>query len=148
METYVDLEGLPLLFSAANAAGHLYLAVAVAENGFAETWLYVGISAERLNLVRSGAIDLHDAFAKAEDGFLLRVLISPRQTDLAPMVRPIQVCKVPGSMLPLPGERLDLRSELVEPGGDRSLSPETIDRRAWRRQINNDEICTNIRAAG
>ena len=58
----------PVLFSCKNAAGHLYLVVAADENEQNETWLYAGVSEERLNLIRSGAIDLHDAFADPEDG--------------------------------------------------------------------------------
>ena len=51
----------------------LYLAVAADENDQHETWLYARVSSERLNRIRSGAIDLHDAFADTEDGHLLQV---------------------------------------------------------------------------
>ena len=38
-----------------------------------KTWLYVEVSLERLNLIRSGTIDLHDAFAYPEDDCLFQV---------------------------------------------------------------------------
>ena len=79
----------PVLFSCKNAAGHLYLVVAADENDYYETWLYAGVSKERLNLIRSGAIDLHDAFADPEDGFLVQARVpyddrTPLQIRLHP----------------------------------------------------------------
>ena len=74
VETYVYYDQ-PLLFSCKSAAGHLYLGVAADKNDEHETWLYVGVSAERLKLIRSGAIDLHDAFAEPEDSFLLQEIV-------------------------------------------------------------------------
>lgn len=41
----------PVLFSCKNAAGHLYLVVAADENEQHETWLYAGVSEERLKLI-------------------------------------------------------------------------------------------------
>ena len=71
VETYVYYDQ-SLLFSCKSAAGRLYLGVAADKNDEHETWLYVGVSAERLSLIRSGAIDLHDAFAEPEDSFCFR----------------------------------------------------------------------------
>jgi len=111
IEIYESYDSLPLLFSCKNAANHLYLAVAVAENEFADTWLYARISQARLNLVRSGTIDLHDAFSKVGGGLLLRVLFS--KEGLPTEVRVIQSSEVPDFLLPLPSERLDLKSEVL-----------------------------------
>lgn len=99
METYAYYDE-PVLFSCKNAAGHHYLAVAVDENGL---WLYIGISAERLNKVCRGEIDLHDAFAVPEDGFLFEVSVSD---NLSSTVRHLK--EVEESMLPLRGEFLNL----------------------------------------
>ena len=74
----------PVLFSCKNAAGHLYLVVAADENDQHETWLYAGVSEERLKLIRSGAIDLHDAFADLEDGYVLQSNSFIRQPNRNP----------------------------------------------------------------
>ena len=108
VETYVYYDQ-PVLFSCKSAAGHLYLAVAADKNDQHETWLFVGISAERLNLVRSGAIDLHDAFSEPEDGFLLKEIVPYDET--VPRMEPIQPDQISEDMLPMPGECLDLETD-------------------------------------
>ena len=110
VETYVYYDQ-PVLFSCKSAADHLYLAVATAQNDEHETWLYVGVSVERLNLIRSGAIDLHDAFAKPEDGFLLQEII-PYDDQTQPRMESIQPDQISEDMLPTPGESLDLETEM------------------------------------
>lgn len=108
IETYAYYDQ-PVLFSCKNAAGHLYLAVVVDENEFEEAWLYARISQSRLNQVRFGEIDLHDAFARVEGGLLLRVLVS--KEGIPTGARVIQSSEVSDFMLPLSGERLELKSE-------------------------------------
>ena len=110
VETYVYYDQ-PILFSCKSAADHLYLAVATDKNDEYETWLYVGVSVERLNLIRSGAIDLHDAFAKPEDGFLLQEII-PYDDQTQPRMESIQPDQISEDMLPTPGESLDLETEM------------------------------------
>ena len=111
IEVY-DYYDQPLLFSCQNVAGHLYLVVAADENDQHEVWLYAGVSAERLNLIRSGAIDLHDAFAGPEDGVLLQV-IAP-YADQSPLrIEPIQPNQISEDMLPMRGERLDLKTQML-----------------------------------
>ena len=109
VETYAYYDQ-PVLFSCKNAAGHLYLVVAADENDQCDTWLYAGVSPERLNHIRSGAIDLHGAFANPEGGFLLQVMVSyDGQTPLrTQLVEPNQISE---DMFPIPGERLDLKTE-------------------------------------
>lgn len=97
----------PVLFSCKNAAGHLYLVVAADENEQYETWLYAGVSEDRLNLIRSGAIDLHDAFADPEDGFLVQARV-PFDNRIPPQIDSIQPDKISKDILPIPGERLKL----------------------------------------
>ena len=111
VETYVYYDQ-PVLFSCKSAAGHLYLVVATDKNDEHEAWLYVGVSAERLNLIRSGAIDLHDAFAKPEDGFLLQEII-PYNDQTQPRMEPIQPDHISEDMLPIPGECLDLETDTL-----------------------------------
>ena len=111
VETYVYYDQ-PVLFSCKSAAGHLYLGVAADKNDENETWLYVGISAERLNLVRSGAIDLHNAFAKPEDSFLLQEIV-PYDDQTQPRMEPLQPDQISKDMLPTPGECLNLETEVL-----------------------------------
>lgn len=111
VETYVYYDQ-PVLFSGKSAAGHLYLAVAADKNDEHETWLYVGVSTERLSLIRSGTIDLHDAFAEPEDSFLLQEII-PYDDQTQPRMEPIQPDQISEDMLPMPGECLDLEIETL-----------------------------------
>ena len=107
-----DYYDQPILFSCKNAAGHLYLVVAADENDQHEIWLYAGVSTERLNLVRSGAIDLHDAFAKPEGGFLLQATV-PYEDQIPLRIEPIQPNPISEDMLPTTGERLDLKTDTL-----------------------------------
>ena len=109
VETYAYYDQ-PVLFSCKNAKGHLYLVVAADENNQYETWLYAKVSVERLNLVRSGAIDLHDAFADPEGGRLLQVRFS-YDAPTSPQIESIEANQVSEEMLPLPSECLDLETE-------------------------------------
>lgn len=111
VETYVYYDQ-PVLFSCKNAAGHLYLVVAADENDQYDTWLYVGVSAERLNNIRSGAIDLHDAFADPEDGFLFQV-IAPYSNQNPLQIESIRPDQIPEDMLPMPGECLNLETKTL-----------------------------------
>ena len=109
VETYAYYDQ-PVLFSCKNSEGHLYLVVAADENDQYETWLYAKVSVERLNLVRSGAIDLHDAFADPEGGHLLQVWFS-YGTPTSPRIESIEANQVSEDMLPLLDECLDLEIE-------------------------------------
>ena len=111
VETYAYYDQ-PVLFSCQNAAGHLYLVVAADENDRHDTWLYAGVSGERLNLIRSGAIDLHDAFADPEDGHLFQATI-PYDTQTEIEIDPILPNQVSEDMFPVPGERLDLKTDTL-----------------------------------
>ena len=102
----------PVLFSCKNAAGHLYLVVAADETNENETWLYAGVSEERLNLIRSGAIDLHDAFADPEDGFLVQAIVTyDDQSEI--QIDSIPPNQISNDMFPEPGERLDLKTDTL-----------------------------------
>jgi len=109
VETYVYYDQ-PVLFSCRNAAGHLYLVVAADENDQYETWLYAGVSVERLDRIRSGEIDLHDAFADPEDSFLFEAVV-PYEDQSPLRIEPVQPNQISEDMLPVPGERLDLKTK-------------------------------------
>lgn len=110
VETY-EYYDQPVLFSCKNAAGHLYFAVAADENDQYETWLYAGVSTERLNFIRSGTIDLHDAFADTEDGCLFRVRF-PYDSQIIPQIESVQSNQISEDMLPTPGECLDFETDI------------------------------------
>ncbi len=97
----------PVLYSCKNAADHFYLVVAADENNKYVTWLCVAVSKERLNLIRSGKIDLHDAFAHSENAYTITVRV-PYDEYAAVQTDWTQSCQVPEDMLPIPGECLDL----------------------------------------
>ena len=107
-----DYYDQPILFACKNAAGHLHLVVAADENDQHETWLYVRVSAERLNFIRSGTIDLHDAFADSENGHLLQVKFS-YDNPTSPQIQHLESNQIPADMLPTPGECLDLETETL-----------------------------------
>lgn len=109
VETYAYYDQ-PVLFSCKNSVGHLYLVVAADEDEQYETWLYTRVSPERLTLIRSGTIDLHDAFADPEGGCLLQVRFS-YSTPISPQIESIEANQVSEDMLPLRGESLDLETE-------------------------------------
>ena len=111
VETYAYYDQ-PVLFSCRNAAGYLYLVVAADENDQYDTWLYAGVSPKRLNHIRSGAIDLtHDAFADPEAGILFQVT-APYDNQSPLLIEPVQSNQISEDMLPVPGERLNLKIEI------------------------------------
>ncbi len=74
LEVY-DYFNVPILFSCRNSVSHLYIVIFADHSPEYETWLYVEVSLMRLNLIRSGKVNLHDAFSKPEMGRLLKAMI-------------------------------------------------------------------------
>ena len=70
-----DYYNVPILFSCRNSVSHLYIVIFADHLPEYEMWLYAEVSLMRLNLIRSGVVDLHDAFSKPEMGRLLKVMI-------------------------------------------------------------------------
>ena len=110
VENYVHNDD-PALFSCKDSAGHLYL-VTVSENDQHKTWLRVGISNERFNLIRSGGIDLRNAFTEAENDILFQIRI-PHDDSTDPSLEVIQPNQIVEDLLPLPGERLGLKTDTL-----------------------------------
>ena len=100
----------PVLYSCKNTAGNLYLVVAADENDKYVTWLCVAVSAKRLNLIRTGKIDLYDAFAHPENAYTINVRI-PYDEYASVQIDWTQSSQVPEEMLPIPGECLNFESE-------------------------------------
>ena len=110
VENYVHNDD-PALFSCKDSANHLYL-VTVGENDQHKTWLRVGISDERFNLIRSGGIDLRNAFTETENGLLFQIRI-PHDDSTDPSLEVIQPNQIVEALLPLPGERLGLKTDTL-----------------------------------
>lgn len=102
-----DYYDQPVLFSCKDTEDNLYLVVAADENDQYETWLYAKVSVDRLNLIQSDKIDLHDAFADTEDGSVLQVKFPYDETPPLPDL--VKSSQIPDDMLPDPGEYLDLK---------------------------------------
>lgn len=111
VETY-EFYDKPLLFSCRNTAGYLFLAVLIDESEDGETWLYAPVSLNRYNQIRSGAIDLHDAFSNAEDGRLYRVYLPYNQTSDIKFEF-LSINKLNEDALPLKGEKLSARVQTL-----------------------------------
>ena len=101
----------PVLYSCKNAMGHFYLVVAADEDDRHLTWLCAAVSIERLDCIRSGKVDLHDAFAHPESAYVVQVKV-PYNEHASVQVNLIQSNRIPEDMLPVPGECLDLESEI------------------------------------
>ena len=102
----------PILFSCRNASDAIFMGVFADEDDDFETWLYVGVSPHRFNQIRSGAIDLHDAFSEVEDGIIFQIKV-PYDGQM-PASMPISAAQIPDNMLPLPGEFINLEPTLSE----------------------------------
>ena len=102
----------PVLYSCKNAAGHFYLVVAAAEDDQYLTWLCTAVSTERLNLIRSGGIDLHDAFADSENPYTIQVRV-PYEEHASVQTNSIKSDQIPENMLPTSGECLDLEADTL-----------------------------------
>lgn len=97
----------PLLFACRNASGTHYLVVQADADDRVETWLYVSVSPMRFQQIRSGEIDLHDAFVDAEDGFVFGVKLFKDAQSQA-QVAMIPATELSDEQVPDAGERLNL----------------------------------------
>jgi len=93
----------PILYSRQDSSGRTFLALMVASEPEKTTWLHAPISAQRLADVRSGAVDLRDAFRGVEGGRLLEVVQTPHGDTMTWL----DAADVGDDMLPLPGYRLE-----------------------------------------
>ena len=98
----------PILFSCRNASDAIFMGVFADEDDNFETWLYIGVSPHRFKQIRSGAIDLHDAFSEVEGGVIFQIKVPHDEQD--PVSIPISAAQIPDDMLPLPGESINLET--------------------------------------
>jgi hypothetical protein len=92
----------PLLCVTINKEGDKFLSVLADETLAGEIWVHVKVSEKRLAEIKSGAIDLHDAFTKAEDKIAHKVSIKGHKRDHVE----IPAIELSDDDLPLKGEKL------------------------------------------
>lgn len=129
----------PYLLSCRNQAGHTFLALEVDEDegeGI-DVWLYVAISPERLEFVRTGGLTLYDAFAKPEGGIVYRVAV-PFALG-AVEIEPLPASGVAGQLLPDISERLSLES---------IPTPDVLTANVLAKRINRDVVDLYLRLQG
>ena len=108
IEVYVYCDQ-PCLFACRNRTGHIFMAVWIEETAVFNQWLYVALSEQRFTSIRSGKIDLRDAFLKSEEGFVFEVRISrDRSSD---RIQLIYCNRLNEDWLPMAGEFLELAAE-------------------------------------
>lgn len=102
---------VPCLFACRNASGQIFLAVWATQTAEFGLWLYVPMSQRRFESVRSGKIELRDAFLTSEDGFVYKVIIF---CDGSPDTVETVFCEnISDDWLPMAGEFLDFGSQPI-----------------------------------
>lgn len=112
VETYLFYD-VPILFTARNISGQLYLAQLEDEDDEVATWFYVPMSKARHEHVRSGAIDLYSAFVLAEDGIVYEIKMDIRDKHVI-NISILDASEIPQDRLPLKGELLELDTPTAE----------------------------------
>ncbi|MCZ4520728.1 hypothetical protein O4220_19640 [Rhodococcus ruber] len=111
VETFVYYDG-PRLFSCISRTGGLFLAIWVEESTEADVWLYLPVSELRLQTIRSGGIDIRDAFFEAEETVYQVSIANGRGED---SVSYLNGKDIPEYWLSEPGERLELPTSTLAP---------------------------------
>lgn len=94
----------PVLFASV-IGGTIYLAVLTEDGEETVTWLFVSVSVNRYQRIRTGIIDLYDAFMGAETGIAYAVTVD-QQTDMVLSVTPRLWTDLADDELPMRGEYL------------------------------------------
>lgn len=102
----------PLLVSCKNELGHIYFALLVDDHNNEEIWLYVGVSENRFNAIRSGIIDLHDAFRESESDFVWIVKFQNFSFE-NPIIRKELCANLTDDILPIKGELLEIATDTL-----------------------------------
>src|SRR3990172_2296265 len=112
IEVYEEYDG-PRLFSCRNSSGQIYLAIWVEKKSDKDIWIYLPISAKRFTSIRSGDIDLREAFLTAEDGYIFIVNISKLNGHISVDERLSR--EIDNKWLPEQGEFLNLTTVTLPP---------------------------------
>lgn len=104
----------PVLFAARDRLNTYYLATFADETEITEVWLYAPMSHGRFDAVRSGIVDLYQAFKGTETGKVLRVEYSLDSSN-APVVSTVDAAEIIDDLLPVPGEEIRLPTQTLSP---------------------------------
>lgn len=96
---------VPRLFGCRSTTEQIYFACWIDEVPDADTWLYLPVSETRYNFIRSGGIDLYDAFKLAE-GVAFKV-VTPFEAHADSQIEALAPDCLDDEWLPFPGERLE-----------------------------------------
>ncbi|MBW4620604.1 MAG: hypothetical protein KME17_14775 [Cyanosarcina radialis HA8281-LM2] len=102
----------PILFSCRNSFGELFLGFWVDETENGEVWFYLPMSWQRLQEVRTGIIDLRNAFLHSEYDVILEVKTTNNNADEIVTTIPSQQIDI--NLLPMAGESLKLNAETLK----------------------------------
>ena len=102
----------PLLFACQNTAGQIFLAVLIDETEEKEVWYYVPVSPLRFEQIRAGKVDLHDAFLRAEDEQVFKI-ITPQSHNSDVTIEYVPTNELSDDDLPLAGEILNLDTQTL-----------------------------------
>ncbi|GAA5228992.1 DUF6575 domain-containing protein [Paeniglutamicibacter antarcticus] len=113
-EVFFEHDG-PRLFVAQNRAGNLYLANCVDEDEeeYTETYLYVSVSRDRMNLARSGYIPLREVYTQAEDRFVYKITAEYGKANPGNRLETIPADQIQDDWLPLAEARLEIATETL-----------------------------------
>jgi hypothetical protein len=109
VETY-EFYDEPVLYVCRDHTDRLYLGALAADEQGRKVWLYAPLSPQRHRHVRSGGMDLFNAFRSVEGGTLLRVVVRRDDGGVGeqPEAEWVAASTVSDDMLPVAGEMLDL----------------------------------------
>ncbi|PTR42718.1 hypothetical protein C8K38_11015 [Rhodococcus sp. OK611] len=125
-ETFEEYDG-PRLFSCTSASGNRYVAAWAEESNDHDLWLYVPVSPERFQIVRSGGISVRSAFINPEDYvFLVKTHTDPEFRDT--IERILKGPDIADEWLPDNQYRLELKTDTAP----RAVSPTALAQRAKR----------------
>ena len=110
VEVYVYYDR-PLLFLCQDLIGRKYIAVLVDEDDEGEYWLYVEISQRRLEMIRSGGIDLHTAFGHPESGYAFSLRLEFSSENIT--IKPLAAAEISQEWLPKKETKLEIPTETL-----------------------------------
>jgi hypothetical protein len=99
----------PKLFVAVSKSKRLYLASLVDEDESRETYIYIPLSSQRLNMVMTGGVSIKEAFLSPEDGSVFRVTADYDADRNS--IELLDATEIPVEYLPSDDSRLDLSAE-------------------------------------
>ncbi|MFF0256721.1 DUF6575 domain-containing protein [Micromonospora zamorensis] len=123
-EVYFEHDG-PKFFAVSSRSGRRYLALMVDEGDDWERYLYLPVSDERFNLIRSGGTNLKRAFSEPEDGLVFDVVADYSRGSSR--LEHAAGADLPDELLPTERAVLDLPTET-----QRAFQPERLAEKSGR----------------